>query len=273
MQAERALPLFAIGTILLLSASAIAQTQSANAASVPSPPVAPVRTVVDDYYGTKVADPYRYMENLKDPEVAAWFKAQNDYTHSTLDRIPGREKLLARIHELDQSVPEVGAMRLPGDAYIVFKRQPNEDVAKIYLRNGLKGTDRPLVDPEKIKLTAEDQVKGKNDFTSIAVSPDGKLLVIGIIPGGSETNNELHVFEVATGHEVGDVITHGACAEGLFASWLPDSRSFVYGRLQDLPPGAPAEQLRQNFRSYLHVLGTDQSKDTPVFGSGAVPGI
>jgi len=278
MQAERAfhvfaIGVFAIGSILLFAHSAVSEAQSASDPSVLSPPIAPVRTVTDDYYGTKVADPYRYMENLKDPEVKAWFKAQNDYTRATLDRIPGREKLLARIHELDQSVPRVAAIRLPGDVYIVFKRRPNEDVAKIYLRNGLNGSDRPLVDPEKVKLTPEDQAKGKNDFTSIAVSPDGKLLVIGIIPGGSETNNELHVFEIATGHEVGDVITHGACAEGLFASWLPDSRSFVYGRLQDLPAGAPAEQLRQNFRSYLHVLGTDQSKDVPIFGSGAVPGI
>jgi prolyl oligopeptidase len=273
MQAERLLHVIAIGTILLLAQTAIIEAQSASATSISLPPVAPVRTVVEDYYGTKVEDPYRYMENLKDPEVAAWFKAQNDFTHATLDRIPGREKLLARIHELDQSVPQVGATRLPGDAYIVFKRQPNEDVAKIYLRNGLHGADRLLVDPEKIKLTAEDQAKGKNDYTSFAVSPDGKLLVIGIIPGGSETNNELRVIEIATGREVGDVITHGACAEGLFASWLPDSRSFVYGRLQDLPAGAPAEQVRQNFRSYLHILGTDESKDTPVFGSGVVPGI
>jgi len=271
MQAERALHVFAIGSILFFAHTLVAVAQTASAPSALSPPVAPVRTVVDDYFGVKVADPYRYMENLKDPEVEAWFKAQNDFTHATLDRIPGRGKLLTRIHELDQSVPQVGATQLPGDLYIIFKRQPNEDVWKIYLRNGLNGSDRLLVDPEKIKLTTEDQAKGKNDYTSVAVSPDGKLLVIGIIPGGSETNNELHVFEIATGHEVGDVITHGACAEGLFASWLPDSRSFVYGRLQDLAAGAPAEQVRQNFRSYIHILGTDESKDTPVFGSGVVP--
>jgi prolyl oligopeptidase len=273
MQTLRTLRVFAVGSILLCAQTVIAEGQSFRDPSVLSPPVAPVKDVIDDYYGTKVADPYRYMENLKDPEVGAWFKAQNDYTRATLDRIPGREKLLERIRELDQSVPRVGAGRMPGDVYMIWKRLPNEDVTKMYLRNGLKGTDRLLVDPEKIKLDAEDQAKGKNEITGVALSADGRLMTIGIIPGGSETNNELRVIEIATGRELGDVITHGACAEGLFVSWLPDNRSFVYGRLQDLPAGAPPEQVRQNFRSYLHILGTDQAKDVPIFGNGVVPAI
>ena len=273
MQALRTLRVFAVGSILLCAQAVIAEGQSAGNPLVLSPPVAPVKGVIDDYYGTKVADAYRYMENLKDPEVGAWFKAQNDYTRAALDTIPGREKLLARIRELDQSVPRVAAGRMPGDVYMIWKLLPDEDVAKIYLRNGLKGTDRLLVDPAKIKLTPEDQAKGKNSIAGVAVSPDGKLMVIGITPGGSETNNELHVIEIATDRELGEVITHGACAEGLFVSWLPDNRSFVYGRLQDLPASAPAEQVRQNFRSYLHILGTDQAKDTPIFGNGVVSAI
>ena len=213
------------------------------------------------------------MENMKDPAVAAWFKGQNDYTRAVLAKIPGRAKLLARIRELDQSVPRVFADRLPGDVYLIWKRLPNEDTGKMYLRNGIKGTDRLLIDPEKIKLNAEDQPKGKNQIGNTAISDDGKLMVVTIVPGGSETNAELHVIDIATGRELPDVIAHGACAEGLCASWLPDNHSFVYGRLQDLPAGAPPEQVRQNFRAYLHVLGTDPEKDQPVFGAGVVPSI
>ena len=273
MQALSTIRALSVGSILVFAHASMVAAQSAIAASVISPPVAPVKTSIDDYYGTKVADPYRYMEHLKDPEVEAWFKAQNDYTRAVLGRIRGREKVLARIRELDQSVPQVWAERMPGDVFMIWKRLPNDDVTKIYLRDGLKGTDRLLVDPQTIKLTAEDSAKGKSEAAGVAVSEDGKLMVIAIMPGGSETNNELHVIEIATGRELGDVITHGACAEGLFVSWLPDNRSFVYGRLQDLPAGAPAEQVRQNFRSYLHVLGTDESKDTRIFGSGVVPTI
>lgn len=69
------------------------------------PPVAPVREVVDDYFGTKVMDSYRYLENLQNPEVQAWLKAQNHYARTILHRIPGREQLLARVKELDESAP------------------------------------------------------------------------------------------------------------------------------------------------------------------------
>jgi prolyl oligopeptidase len=263
----------AAGLIPLGAQPLAAQSQSAAANSALTLPVAPVRAVVEDYYGTKVSDPYRYMENLKDPEVEAWFKGQNAYTRAVLDKIPGRAKLLARIRELDQSVPRVFAARLPSDAFLIWKRLPNEDTGKMYLRNGVNGSDRLLVDPEKIKLNSEDQVKGKNQIGNTAISDDGKLMVVAITPGGSETNNELRVIEVATGRELPDVIAHGACAEGLCASWLPDNHSFVYGRLQDLPPDAPAERVRQNFRAYQHVLGTDPEKDQPVFGAGVVPSI
>jgi prolyl oligopeptidase len=71
------------------------------------PPVAVVKAVTDDYYGTTVTDPYRYMEDLKDPKVEAWFKAQNDYTRAVLAQIPGRTALLARIKELDEGAPAV----------------------------------------------------------------------------------------------------------------------------------------------------------------------
>src|SRR5580704_7854131 len=79
---------------------------SESTAQMPTgPPVAPVRVVTEDYFGTKVSDPYRYMENLTDPEVAKWFKEQNAYTRLVLSQIPGRVALLARIKELDQSGP------------------------------------------------------------------------------------------------------------------------------------------------------------------------
>jgi prolyl oligopeptidase len=263
----------ALASVLFLFAPVDLYSQSAGAPAIQGPVVAPVKLVVDDYFGTKVEDPYRYMENMNDPSVANWFKAQNDYTRAILDRIPGRAQLLARIRELDKSVPEAFAARLPGEVYIVQKRLPDEDVFKLYVRQGVNGADRLIVDPEKVTLKPEDHAKGKHTIRNFAVSDDGRYINVGIIPGGAETNGELHVFDIATGRETGDMITHGACAEGLFASWLPDNRSFVYGRLQDLPADAPAAAVRQNVRSYIHVLGTNESEDRPVFGAGVVSGI
>ncbi len=262
------------GIAVLFAASHTVWSQSAETLVAPSaPPVAPVRAVTDDYHGTKVVDPYRYMEDLKDPEVQSWFKGQNDYTRAVLAGLSGRAQLLMRIRELDQSDPIVSARRLPGDLYLIRKLLPAEDVFRLYLRSGLNGQDRLLIDPEKITLTAANQSKGKNDILGFAVSDDGRYMVVGIVPGGSETNAELHVIETASGRETGDVLSRGVGAEAWQPHWLPDNRSFVYGRMQTLPPGAPAAEARQKFRSYLHVLGTDPENDPPVFGFGVVASI
>ena len=66
-------------------------------------PDTPVREVTDDYFGTKVTDPYRWLESTNDPEVTAWMKAQNDYTRRILARIPGRDQLMDRIKALDNA--------------------------------------------------------------------------------------------------------------------------------------------------------------------------
>jgi prolyl oligopeptidase len=238
----------------------------------PPPPTAPVKPVIDNYHGTKVSDPYRYMENLEDPAVQSWFKAQDNYTRSMLANIPGREHLLTRITELDQSVTKVGASRLSTGSYLVNKQLPGEDVFKLYLRKQLTGQDRLLLDPTKISLAASSQAKGKNTIWGYSSSDDAKYLAIGIIPGGSELDGEIHVIETETGRETGDVIPR-ECAEAWEPHWLPDNKSFVYGKLQTLPTGAPAAEVRQKFSSYLHVLGTDPAKDEPVFGFGIIPSI
>ena len=168
--------------VLFVPVWAGAQSSSNNS----SPPVAPVRPTIDDYYGTKITDPYRYMEDLKNPEVQAWIKAQNQYSRTILSDVPGREKLLERVHELNQSVVRVNARRLPGDLYLLSKRLPGEDVAKLYLRHGLNGEDKLLVDPEKVEVAASSRGKGKNTIQYFDLSPNDKYIGVGIAPGGSE---------------------------------------------------------------------------------------
>src|ERR1700761_3530954 len=113
----------------------MAQSNSDNSGKVatpPTPPVAPVRPVTTDYYGMTVVDPYRYIENLQDPQVDAWFKAENAYTRGILAKIPGRDALLARIRELDASTPAKvsDVNRIPGGRYFYEKMLPNEIVSR-----------------------------------------------------------------------------------------------------------------------------------------------
>lgn len=140
------------------------RAQPANASWPPSPPSAPVRPITDTYYGTKVVDPYRYMENLADPEVQSWIKAQNDYTRAVLASLPGRQQLLKRIVELDESTSaDVGSMqRLPGDLYLYTKLLAGEDTYKLYIRKGLTGEEKLLLDPEKVTLAGASRAKARS---------------------------------------------------------------------------------------------------------------
>src|SRR5271163_591872 len=195
-------------------------------AAVSAPPVAPVRMVTDEYFGVKVPDPYRYFEDLANPEVAAWFKAQNVYTRSVLAEIPGRAALLTRIAELDSGEPAVvtGVRRWPNERYFYQKRLASEDVFTLYVRDGLNGTDRVLVDPAKFSTAG-----GPHYVISYyAPSFDGRLVVAGISAAGSE-DAVIRVFETSTGHETGDVIDRAQFGS---PAWLPDGHSFLYNRLQ-----------------------------------------
>jgi len=238
-----------------------------------APPNAPVRPVIDTYYGVKVVDPYRYLESFADPEVAAWLKAQNDYTRVVLASLPGRQTLLKRVAELDESAgADIGrAQRLPGDVYVYTKLIAGEDNYRLYIRNGLNGKERLLLDPETVAISEANRKKGKNAIGTFAVSNDLKYVAVTIIPGGSENDTEIHVIETGSGREIGDAI-HRCCIKSN-PMWMPDSRSFVYGRLQDLPANVSSTEVRQKYRAYLHVLGSSPSDDESIFGYGVVPSI
>jgi len=237
---------------------------SALAAAQSKLPNAPVREVTDDYFGTKVTDPYRWLENTKDPEVAAWIKAQNDYTRAVLASIPGRDQLLDRIKALDNAGSVVSALQVWGGHYFYFKTEPGSDNRKLYLRENANAAERLLVDPEK--LTTADGKHSSIDY--FQPSLDGKYVAYGISPGGSE-ESVLHVVESATGRVLSDVIDRAQFGQ---PSWLPDG-SFFYTRTQKLPLDAPPTAKYQKLRSYHHVLGTDPDKESAVFGYQVSPNV
>jgi prolyl oligopeptidase len=251
--------------IMVLSASILPELQvtfgrSAKNAVAQAPPVAPVRMVTDEYFGTKVKDPYRYMENLKDPEVSTWFKKENDYARAALASIPGRDALLDKIKKLDESALArvYDVRRLPTGRYFYQKRLASEDLAKIYMRDGLAGEDKLLIDPAQF-------VKEGGPHYAISYytpSPDGRYAAFGVSPAGSE-NAVIRILDTTTGKETGDEIDR---AQFGAISWLPDNHSFVYNRLQKLGPQAAPTDRYLNSRAYLHVLGKDANADPVVFG-------
>lgn len=242
-------------------AFAASDASSAKADS-PSPPVAPVRPVADEYFGVKVVDPYRYMEDLQNPEVSAWFKGQNEVTRAVLARISGREALLARIKTLDEgaSARVIDLRLLPGNRYFYQKRLASEDVYKLYMRDGLNSEERLLLDPAKF-MTA-----GGPHYAISYYGPsfDGHYVAVGVSAAGSE-DAVLRVIDTSTGRETGDLIDRAQFGN---PSWLPDGRSFLYSRLQKLSANSAPTDRYLNSRTYLHVLGTDPDTDRLIFGTG-----
>lgn len=249
--------------LLIGFAATVAPGAAAQNSYASRPPVAPVRPVVDDYFGAKITDPYRYMENLNDPEVAAWMKAQNAYSRSVLARIQGREDLLKRIEQLDESVPaRVDAIkRLPSGRCFYLKSLRNDSVFKLYMRDGMGGPEKLLADPGE--LPAESDTPYAINYFS--PSDDGRYVVYGVSPGGSE-KAVLHILDTASMRESAETIDRVEFGQTI--GWRPDERSFFYNRLRKLPPNAPEEEKEIKSRVFLHVIGTDPEHDVAVFGYG-----
>ena len=235
--------------------------------ALPAPPVARVKPVTEEYFGVKVTDPYRWLEDLKDPEVQKWFKGQDDYTRALLRRIPGRAALLERISEVDQSAPfrVSDVERLAGEKYFYQKRMANEDIAKLYLREGLEGQERLLVDPNRYVTEAGTHYS----LNYYVPSLDGHYVAYGVSPSGSE-DAVIHVMDVNTGKETGETISRSWYG-GI--SWLPDNQSFTHIRLQELKPGMDPGERRLKSRVWLHRVGTDAEADRAVFGYEVDPNI
>jgi prolyl oligopeptidase len=234
------------------------------------PPVAPVRPVVDTYHATKVTDPYRYMEDLKDPEVSGWMKAQSAHTETVLDQLPGRRTLLQRIQELDKGAPFTigGLRRLENGALFYRKLEAGAETPVIAARASLAADETIVLDPKSYETPGG--AHASLEFFSPA--PDGRHAVVGIAKGGSEVTT-LFVRDLATGKDLPVSIDRIETAYNT-PQWLPDSTGFFYSRRQPLPPGTPASETYKNTVASLHLLGHSVDQDTPVFGkdlSAAVP--
>lgn len=249
-------PILFIGLTLLLVGAALAQVRL---------PQTPVRNVTEDYFGTKVTDPYRWLENTSSPEVVSWMKEQNDYTRELLAKIPGRDQLLDRIKSLDNAGTVVGGLQVWGGHYFYFKTEPGSDNRKLYVRDTVTSPERLLVDPEK--LTTADGKHFSIDY--FQPSLDGRYVGYGISPGGSEAS-VLHIIETATGNPLPDVIDRAEFGQ---PTWLPDNKSFFFTRLQKTGPNDPPTAKYQKLRVYRHVLGSDPEQDPQVFGYEFIPNV
>ena len=224
-------------------------------------PIAAVRNVTDNFFGTTITDPYRYFENKKLPEVVAWMKAHNDQARATLAKIPGRDAMLANLTRYDASVSDrVGSItRLPGDLYFLERRAATDNQFKLYLRRGLTGADTLLVDPEALEKST-----GKPHAINWYVpSPDGSVVAYGLSQGGSE-EAVLHLLDTKTKKQIGQPISRANYGG---VDWTADSKTMVFNRLQEMRKGMPETQKYQSSQMMMLTPGQAASKAKVVFGN------
>lgn len=245
----------------LLAAGFSIATLSLQAAPL-SQPVAPVRPVTDTYFGTKIVDPYRWMENLESDEVQTWMKAQADFTHDYLGKLPEREALIKRVGDLDNAAIRVGGVQLFGGRYFYFKLMPEDQTPKLYVRDGLKGEERLLADAQVLGGT-----KGRFTISGFYPTPDGKLVAVEIAAGGSE-EGLLLVIDAATAKPLSERIDR---VWGSSVSWDESNKFFYFTRLQKLAKGDSKLNKELDQSAYLHHLGEDPDKDIPVLSRKLFP--
>ena len=244
------------------AATALALAATLPAWAQPSLPTAPLRNAPETFFGTTVDDPYRDFENTKTPAVAAWMKAHSDFAHATLKSLPGRADLRAKLELYDGSAAArvTGVVRTPTDAYFYQRRGAKEDQFKLYMRQGLAGTEKLLFDPETLKARTG-KPHAINYFTP---SPDGKLVALGVSAAGSE-EAALRVLNVATGKQLGPEIPR---AQFGAVSFTPDGREMYFHRMQPLAKGQTATDKYQRSMAVVMKPGGSEASIRSVLRAG-----
>jgi len=215
-------------------------------------PAAPKGDVVDDYHGTRVPDPYRWMDKADDPATVKWVDEENALTRKLLDG-PEHEKVKARLTELF-NYPRVSVPERRGPYYFFSRNTGLQNQSVVYVQQGLKGTPRVLLDPNT--LSADGTVA----VTNSSPSYDGKLWGYAVSKSGSDWQ-EIYVRNVVTGRGLPD---HLQWMKFSPIAWTHDGKGFYYSHLAQ-PGTVPAGEEHYFPKLYYHRLGDPQEKDRMVF--------
>jgi prolyl oligopeptidase len=236
-------------------------SRAAPGTAVPPAPVARIDVAHDTYFGESLSDPYRWMENDKDPEWLPFLKGQNAHARAVLDALPGRRRLLERIQQLSGDTAATSRVQRAAGLTFFTQRTRGADNFKLFVRAGTAGPDRVLVDPTKAS-----DAHGHESLDWWHASPDGRHVVYGLSKNGSE-DSTLHVLAVADGSELPERIAN---TEAAHPQWLDDGSGFFYNQLTGAV-GTPDRYLDSQAR--FHRLGTDPAADPVLMKRGLVAGI
>ncbi|HMA29421.1 MAG TPA: serine protease, peptidase S9 family protein, partial [Thermoanaerobaculia bacterium] len=213
----------------------------------------------DTYFGKVYKDPYRWLEDLKSPEVDAWFKAQADLTDGVLAKIPAAEALAKEWMELDKlQSARYTAITWENGRVFYKKTLGGENVGKAYYRQGWNGAEKLLFDPTGYKKDVTTTIE------SLVPSVDGRLVAMGFSAKGAEYS-EIRILDVDRGALLPESVYPSYGPYG----WTMDSKHLFYdaGKVTDIK----SLDIELNRKTKLHEVGTDFSKDVDFFSNESYP--
>ncbi len=216
-------------------------------------PVARKSDQVDDYHGIKVADPYRWLEDLDSDETRGWVEAENNLSFAFLEGIPARASIKDRLTKL-WNYEKYGVPFKEGGRYFYSRNSGLQNQSVVYTVNTLEGQPQLVLDPNTLSTDGTVAVSG------MAVSDDGKLLAYGLSASGSDWQ-EWKVRDVETGKDLADDLKWVKFSG---ASWTPDGKGFFYSRY-DEPKSDSLKATNYFQKVYYHKIGAPQTEDTLVY--------
>ena len=225
----------------------------------PAPyPVAEKGDTIDVYFGTEVADPYRWLEDDNSKETAEWVIAENKVTYGYLEQIPFRQKVEDRLKQI-WDYPKYGVPFKKGDNYFFFKNDGMQDQSVLYIRAGLDAEPEIFLDPNTF---SED---GTIALSNLSISKDGKILAYGISKSGSDWS-EIFLMDIATKQKLED---HLEWIKFSGISWKNDG--FYYSSYDAPEEGDELSAKNEFHKVYFHKVGTSQEEDLLIHKNDEYP--
>jgi prolyl oligopeptidase len=251
----------------VLAATTPLSTPAATPAATPvttalaPPPSTPADSTVDEFYGYRIADPYRWLENGADPAVQAWSRAQASRAGAYLDSLPFHGTVQSRLSSLlKSSSPAFSDLQARGARVFALYSDPRfEQPTLVRLDASADPASRhTLVDPNQL------DPQGRVAIDWFVPSGDGSKVAVSLSRNGSE-NGTLHVFDTTSGREIEPPIANVQYpTAGGSVAWAADDRGFWYTRYPG--PSAPADEQHFNVQVYFHTLGTPAARDPLALG-------
>ena len=242
--------------VLLASCSGNKQNNQASIEHLPYPQAAKVDTT-DDYFGTKITDPYRWLENDTSPQTEEWVEGENKVTFDYLDKIPFRQQMKDRLTQV-WNFEKFGAPFKKGKYYFFYKNDGLQNQSVLYVQEGLSGTPKVLIDPNT--LSAD----GTTALAGVSIREDGKYISYNLAKSGSDWN-DIVTMEIENGKVLADTIHWVKFSN---ASWQGDG---FYYSTYPAPTSHAYSGKNENNKAYFHKLGTKQSEDKVVYTDAAHP--